>query len=185
MPAPPNLATITRDGRRVDVVAACTKIGNTLLLDRTEEAESWAETWFKSATAGWFLPCTEGRANLFWNIDGGAEWTGACVDPETGRLYVTANHVGWLISLFRDGDPPDDPRAPRTPGQVVFETACAQCHGTNRMGIATAPPLRGLRFRADDAFVTNQVRVGKNAMPAPPDMSEAEIRSKPEARKPK
>ena len=34
IPAPPNLATITRDGKRVDVVAAVTKIGNTLLLDR-------------------------------------------------------------------------------------------------------------------------------------------------------
>jgi outer membrane protein assembly factor BamB/sugar phosphate isomerase/epimerase len=34
IPAPPNLATITRDGRRVDVVTAVTKIGNTLLLDR-------------------------------------------------------------------------------------------------------------------------------------------------------
>ena len=33
--APPNLATITREGRRVDVVTATTKIGNTLLLDRT------------------------------------------------------------------------------------------------------------------------------------------------------
>ena len=34
MSAPPNLGTITRDGRRIDIVAACTKIGNTLLLDR-------------------------------------------------------------------------------------------------------------------------------------------------------
>src|SRR6185436_13438985 len=34
IPAPPNLATITRDGKRVDVVTAVTKIGNTLLLDR-------------------------------------------------------------------------------------------------------------------------------------------------------
>ena len=33
--SPPVLATITRHGRRVDVVAATTKIGNTLLLDRT------------------------------------------------------------------------------------------------------------------------------------------------------
>jgi quinoprotein glucose dehydrogenase len=32
--APPNLATITRDGRRVDVVTAVSKMGNTLLLDR-------------------------------------------------------------------------------------------------------------------------------------------------------
>jgi quinoprotein glucose dehydrogenase len=34
LPAPPNLITVTRDGRRVDAVAATTKIGNTLLLDR-------------------------------------------------------------------------------------------------------------------------------------------------------
>ena len=140
------------------------------LTDRTDEAQAWAETWFKSATTGWFLPCSEGRANLFFNIDGGAEWTGACLDPATGRLYVTANHVGWLISLFRDGDPPDDPRAPKTAGQLVYEATCAQCHATNRLGIATAPPLRGLRFRADDAFIVNQVRQGKNAMPAHPDM---------------
>jgi quinoprotein glucose dehydrogenase len=33
-PAPPNLVTITRDGRKVDVVAAVTKVGDTLLLDR-------------------------------------------------------------------------------------------------------------------------------------------------------
>jgi len=34
IPAPPNLATITRDGRRVDVVAVTTKNGDTLVLDR-------------------------------------------------------------------------------------------------------------------------------------------------------
>lgn len=33
-PAPPNLATITRDGRRIDVVVCVTKTGSTLLLDR-------------------------------------------------------------------------------------------------------------------------------------------------------
>jgi quinoprotein glucose dehydrogenase len=147
------------------------------LTGRTEAAEAWAETWFKSATTGWFQPCAEGRANLFFNIDGGAEWTGACVDPHTGRLYVTANHVGWLISLFRDGDPPHDPQAPRTAGQIVYEKTCAQCHATNKLGIATAPPLRGLRFRVDDAFITNQVRLGKNAMPAFPDMSEVDLRA--------
>ena len=34
VPSPPVLTTITRQGKRVDVVAAVTKIGNTLLLDR-------------------------------------------------------------------------------------------------------------------------------------------------------
>ncbi len=34
IPAPPNLVTLTRDGRKYDAVAQVTKIGNTLLLDR-------------------------------------------------------------------------------------------------------------------------------------------------------
>jgi quinoprotein glucose dehydrogenase len=34
IPAPPNLVTITHDGKRVDAVAQVTKQGNTLLLDR-------------------------------------------------------------------------------------------------------------------------------------------------------
>jgi glucose dehydrogenase/sugar phosphate isomerase/epimerase len=219
IPAPPNLATITHDGKRVDVVTAVTKIGNTLLLDRvtgkpifpfrlrraptsnlpgevtspyqpdpelpehfskqeftaadltdrTEEAADFALTRFKSATTGWFRPCSEGRANLLFNIDGGAEWTGACIDPATGRLYVTANHIGWLISVFRNDDPPDDPSLPRTRGQTVFETTCASCHGTNRLGIGVAPPLRGLRHRLTDAEVINQIRTGRNGMPAIPE----------------
>jgi quinoprotein glucose dehydrogenase len=229
IPAPPNLGTIIRDGKRVDVVTAVTKIGNTLLLDRvtgkpifpfrlrraptsdlrgevtspyqpdpelperfsqkeftaadltdrTEEAAEFALTRFKSATTGWFRPGSEGRANLLFNIDGGAEWTGACIDPDTGRLYVTANHIGWLITIFRDDDPPDDPGAPKTRGQLVFETTCAQCHGTNRLGIGTAPALRGLRHRLTDEAVTNQVRTGKYAMPAIPEsqLSETELKA--------
>jgi quinoprotein glucose dehydrogenase len=34
MPAPPNLVTVMHDGKRVDAVAAVSKLGNTLLLDR-------------------------------------------------------------------------------------------------------------------------------------------------------
>jgi quinoprotein glucose dehydrogenase len=229
IPAPPNLGTITRDGKRVDVVAVVTKIGNTLLLDRvtgksifpfrlrraptsdlrgevtspyqpdpelpehfskqeftaadltdrTEEAADFALGRFKSATTGWFRPGTEGRANLLFNIDGGAEWTGACIDPDTARLYVSANHIAWLITIFRDDDPPDDPRAPKTKGQTVFETICAPCHGANRLGIGTAPALRGLRHRLTDEAVTNQVRTGKYAMPAIPEnvVSEADLKA--------
>jgi quinoprotein glucose dehydrogenase len=225
--APPNLGTITRDGRKVDIVAATTKIGNTLLLDRvtgkpifpfrlrrapasdlrgevtapyqpdpelperfskmeftvadlterSEEAIEFAQTRFKSADTGFFHPCREGRPNLFLGIDGGAEWTGACIDAETGRLYVTANHMGWVISVFRDDDPPDDPNGPRTKGRDVFEATCAQCHGTNRLGIGMAPPLRGLRQRLSDDAVIKQVREGTNAMPAHPALTDLEVKA--------
>ncbi|MFO1478179.1 MAG: PQQ-binding-like beta-propeller repeat protein [Verrucomicrobiota bacterium] len=216
IPAPPNLATITRDGKRVDVVAVTTKNGDTLLLDRTTgkpifpfrmrrapasdlpgevtapyqpdvelperfakmeftaddltdrtpEAAAFAAGAFRSVTTGFFRPASLGRPNLYFGMDGGAEWSGACVDPGTGRLYVSANHIGWLVSLFRDEDPPDDPAAPKTPGRKVFEIACMQCHGPERLGIGVAPPLRGLRFRVSDEAVIQRVRTGTNGMPA-------------------
>lgn len=227
IPAPPNLCTITRDGKKVDVVAAVTKIGNTLLLDRvtgkpifpfrlrraptsdlrgevtapyqpdvelpepfakqeftasdltdrSEESADYAQTRFKSVTAGWFRPSTEGRPNLYFNIDGGAEWTGAAVDPRSARLYVTANHIGWNISLFRNDDPPFNTSWPMTAGRALYEANCAQCHATNLLGVSMAPPLRGLRQRLDFATVTNQIRTGKNAMPAHPHFTEEQVQA--------
>jgi len=224
---PPNLATITRDGRRVDVVTAVTKMGNTLLLDRvtgkpifpfrlrrapasdvpgeitwpyqpdvelpepfakleftesdltdrTEEAAEYAHSRFKGMRTGRFMPCADGQPTLLFNIDGGAEWTGACIDAETGRLYVTANHIGWAITMFRDDDPPDDDKAPKTAGQLVYEKACAICHGKDRLGVGISPPLRGLRHRMTDDAVTQQIRNGKNAMPSNPLMSETDLKA--------
>ena len=224
--APPNLATITRAGKRVDVVAVTTKNAETLLLDRvsgkpifpfrmrraptsdlpgevtapyqpnpelpepfgrieftaadltdrTPEAAESARAQFKSVTTGFFRPASLGHPNLYFGMDGGAEWSGACVDPETGRLYVSANRLGWLISVFRDDDPPEDSAAPKSHGRVVYETACAQCHGLNKMGIGVAPPLRGLRFRLSDADIVRQVRTGTNGMTSFPTMSESDLK---------
>jgi quinoprotein glucose dehydrogenase len=227
IPSPPTLATITRAGKRVDVVAVPTKNGDTLLLDRvtgkpifpfrmrraptsdlpgevtapyqpdpelperfakmeftaadltdrTPEAAEFAASRFKSATTGFFRPASAGHPNLYFGMDGGAEWSGACVDPASGRLYITANHVGWLVSVFRDEDPPENPSAPKTPGRKVYELTCAPCHGPNKMGIGVAPPLRGLRFRLADDDIIKQVRTGKNGMPAFPNLSETDLKA--------
>lgn len=219
IPAPPVLTTITRDGRRVDVVAAVTKLGNTLLLDRVtgkpvfpvrlrraptsmlpgertapyqpdlELPEPFARQVFTTnditrrtpedfdfiskrvaaASLGWFEPFTDSRPTVFFGIHGGAEWTGACVDPDTGHLYVSGNEIPWLITVFRDEpEPPFAPGAPPTRGQLHYEQLCASCHGPDRLGLATAPPLRGLARRLNDEQVVALLRTGRNLMPAAP-----------------
>ena len=147
------------------------------LTDRTPEAAEFARAQFKSVTTGFFRPASLGRPNLYYGMDGGAEWSGACVDPETGRLYVSANRLGWMISVFRDDDPPENSASPKSHGRVVYETACAQCHGLNKMGIGVAPPLRGLRFRLNNADIVRQVRTGTNGMTSFPNMSEADLQA--------
>jgi quinoprotein glucose dehydrogenase len=225
--APPNLATITRGGRRVDVVTAVSKMGNTLLLDRltgkpifpfrlrraptsdvpgeetwpyqpdvelpepfaklefteadltdrTEEAAEYARSRFKGMRTGRFMPCADGQPTLYFDVDGGAEWTGACIDAETGRLYVTANHIGWAMTMFRDDDPPYDGSAPKTTGRLIYEKTCAVCHGNEMLGVGISPPLRGLRHRMSDDAIIQQIRNGKNAMPANPLLSEPDLKA--------
>ncbi len=225
--APPNLTTITRNGKKIDVVTAVSKMGNTLLLDRvtgkpiypfrlsrvptsdvpgevtwpyqpdvelpepfakleftqadltdrTEDAADFARSRFKGMRTGRFRPCSDGIPTLLFNVDGGAEWTGACIDYDTGRLYVTANHIGWAITMFRDDDPPEDTTGPKTSGRMVYEKNCMQCHGGERMGVGISPPLRGLRHRMNDDAIVKQVRGGKNAMPANAAITETELKA--------
>lgn len=216
LPAPPNLVTITRDGRKFDAVAQVTKIGNTLLLDRTTgkplfpvpfraapasnligeetwpyqpdiplpepfakqefsrdditdrtpEARAHVEALLARATLGWFAPFEDARPNAYYGMHGGAEWTGAAVDPRTARLYVSSNHLPWLVTVFRDDDPP--PASPATRGEQAYQLYCAACHGGDRKGVGMAPPLRGIRHRMDSAALFSLIESGRNAMPPMP-----------------
>jgi quinoprotein glucose dehydrogenase len=147
------------------------------LTGRTPEAADFVASRFKSATTGFFRPASLGHPNLYFGMDGGSEWSGACVDPMTGRMYISANHIGWLVSVFRDDDPPEDSSQPKTPGRMAYEVSCAPCHGPTRLGIGVAPPLRGVRSRLSDNDVIRQVRTGKNGMPAFPKMSDTDLQA--------
>jgi quinoprotein glucose dehydrogenase len=59
----------------------------------------------------------------------------------------------------------------------VYEAACAQCHGLDKLGVGVAPPLRGLRFRLTEEQIVQQVRTGKNGMTAFPTMSQADLKA--------
>ena len=221
IPAPPLLTTITRDGKKVDVVAAVSKIGNTILLDRVSgkpvfpfrlrrapvstvpgeltapyqpdvelpqpfarqdytladapdrdpEVRDLALSQLKSLQFGWFQPVSHRKMTVFYNVHGGAEWTGACADPTSGRLYVTSNQVPWLMSLIANDEPSEDLKAPPTAGRKVYEQTCLQCHGTDRNGVGVAPALRGLRQRLKDSDVLALLKSGRGLMPVAPPMN--------------
>jgi quinoprotein glucose dehydrogenase len=216
IPAPPNLVTVTHNGRRVDAVAQVTKLGNTLLLDRTSgrplftyrlrrapssnlpgeitapyqpdlelpqpftrqvfsledvtnitpESHAFVLKTVRTATYGWFEPPNLTKPLIFYAVHGGAEWTGASVDPTTGWLYVSANEIPWIESLSRSVPEVErDPDQAPTPGQILFSQRCAVCHGDHMEGKGMVPSLLGLKRRSTDAQVSALLTMGRNAMP--------------------
>lgn len=216
IPAPPNLVTVMRDGKKVDAVAQVTKIGNTLLLDRvtgkplypfrlrrapvsklpgevtwayqpdvelpepfarqeftpaqitqrTDEARDYITQIVNKANHGWFEPFEENKATIFYGLHGGAEWTGAAVDPARGLLYVSANEMAWSITVVKAVEVRRDPSLPKSRGQQLYEERCLQCHGPNLQGNGMAPPLLGVEARVKEEDIRALLKTGRNLMPA-------------------
>ena len=71
-----------------------------MLTTRTPEAHKWALDEFRKFRNG-DVRAVRGRQDtvIFPGYDGGAEWGGSAVDPETGILYVNANDIAWTGAL--------------------------------------------------------------------------------------
>lgn len=228
LPAPPNLTTITRNGKKYDVVTAVTKLGNTLILDRVsgkpiyefrlrrapvsrlpgertqpyqpaiERPEPFARQEFtlddvtdispESTTAvmgkihpagmttrvnfGWFETFEPGKPTLFYGIHGGAEWTGACIDPENSLLYVTSNQIAWMPTVnFSLGQTGIEAARKHVNGYSIYQKYCTQCHGPDRTGTGMAPPLLAVRFKMDRHQIASILSQGKNLMPPFPQLT--------------
>jgi quinoprotein glucose dehydrogenase len=145
------------------------------ITDLNPAAHAFVEQAMSRANLGWFAAFEAAKPTAFYGLHGGAEWTGACFDPRTGRLYVSANSLPWMVTVFRDDDAP--PAKPPTPGEQVYQQFCAACHGPDRIGVGTAPPLRGLRHRMKDEEVRTLWKTGRNLMPPQPLLTEDQQRS--------
>jgi len=103
---------------------------------------------------------------------GGAEWTGACFDPESELLYVSATELPSIVKITRKNRPlVNETKLVSTPGRKVYETFCIACHGPNRQGVGVAPSLLGLTSRLKDQEVRNLIPKGRGAMPPLPILS--------------
>ena len=105
-----------------------------MLTNRNPEAHAWAEKEFKTFRSdGLFVPFSVDRQTVnFPGFDGGAEWGGPAVDPHTGVIYINANDLAWTGGLTEN--------KPGSPGQVLYQTQCAICHGGDRQGNPPAFP---------------------------------------------
>lgn len=133
--------------------------------ERNAEAHDEVLKRVQGANFGWFEPFEENKPTVLYGFHGGAEWTGAAFDPQHGRLYVSANNIPWIVTVYQPDTIQHDPNAPPTRGQQIYAEHCAKCHGPDRFGTGMNPPLQGLSRRLDDAAVLALLKTGRGVMP--------------------
>ncbi|MGA2096576.1 MAG: PQQ-binding-like beta-propeller repeat protein [Candidatus Acidiferrum sp.] len=141
-----------------------------MLTNRTPEAHQWAlEHFRKFRSEGQFVPFSVGKDTvIFPGFDGGAEWGGPAVDPQTAILYVNANEMAWTGALAQNTGE-NSPRG-------LYMSQCSVCHGENMSGSPPAmPSLVGAGDRLSGAQIATNIKNGKGRMPAFPNLDDEQI----------
>jgi quinoprotein glucose dehydrogenase len=137
-----------------------------MLTTRTPAAHAWAVAELqKYRNGGLFVPLAVGTQTIvFPGFDGGAEWGGSAVDPETGWLYVNANDLAWSGSLA--------PNEPAVNARGVYQQQCSACHRDDFAGTPPQiPSLIGVGARHSRAELADVIRKGAGRMPGFPNLS--------------
>jgi quinoprotein glucose dehydrogenase len=144
-----------------------------MLTNRTPEAHAFAlDAFRKFRSEGQFVPPGLGVDTvIFPGFDGGAEWGGSALDPETGVIYINANDIAWTANMAEN-------HVAGASGRQLYLGNCAGCHGD---GLAGAPPqipaLSDLQGRKTAAEITAVVRQGAGRMPSFPGLSDGETQA--------
>lgn len=145
-----------------------------LLTQRTPEMHKWALDRFRTfRSEGQFVPFSLDKPTvIFPGFDGGAEWGGSALDPETGILYVNANDIAWTGQLAENTTAENQQNTPK----VLYTSQCAVCHGETMAGSPPAIPALttvGQRMSAKDIALT--LRSGKGRMPGFANLSDDQL----------
>lgn len=141
-----------------------------LLTDRTPEVHQWALEKFRTfRSEGQFVPFGVGKDTIiFPGYDGGAEWGGPAVDPETGIIYVNANEMAWTGALAENTGE-NSPKG-------IYLSQCAVCHGEKMAGSPPAiPALIGIADRISWKQIATTIKNGKGRMPGFPNLTDDQV----------
>ena len=140
------------------------------LTTRTPEAHAWALQRFESMRSeGQFVPPSVDKETVvFPGYDGGAEWGGSALDPNTRILYVNSNDVAWTATLTTNSG--------ENSGRQIYLRNCAVCHGDSRAGAPPQiPSLIDIGHKRSESYIKSIVRQGAGRMPGFPTLKTAEV----------
>ncbi len=141
----------------------------------SKEANQFVATQIKDARLGsiFIPPSTEGVVQ-FPGTRGGGEWGGASVNPETGIMYVNANEIPMFITMSQVKHLEQNESMIAKGKRIYTMNNCTMCHGADREGSLSFPPLQNLSKKLSEKYVSDLLVTGKGQMPAFPGISEEE-----------
>ena len=137
---------------------------------RTPAAHDWAVKTLRTLRSdGQFLPFTVGQQTIiFPGFDGGAEWGGPAIDPVKDVIYINATEMAWTGGLV--------PSKSSSPGEALYQSQCAMCHGMDRAGSPPAfPSLVNIANRMPNEKVVTAIQHGVGRMPSFPNIEGAHL----------
>lgn len=167
-PAPVNIAPFIRQELRVENI-------NRVVPDSSYQELLQRFQQLKQGPA--FTPPSL-RGTIVMALNGGAEWGGPSIDPETGILYINANEMPWIIAMKKniaDQKNFHDNMSYYQAGSMIYSTHCRSCHGEDRKGAGPVPSLESLQLRMQEKEFRQLVRSGRRMMPAFSSLGENEM----------
>lgn len=156
--------------------------GESMITDISPEAHQFALNKAKQLEWGSIYQPTSLKGIVMMpGIRGGAEWSGACVDMETGMMYVGINDIPNIVELEEKKDDREGLSGmPVTKaGEVLYKRNCAVCHGNERQGTSNFPPLLHVAQKLKPDDVGKKLQRAQGMMPSfntmPPEDKEAII----------
>ncbi|MBI2432168.1 MAG: PQQ-binding-like beta-propeller repeat protein [Candidatus Hydrogenedentes bacterium] len=138
-----------------------------LVTDRAPEARAFVLERLRRARSGpAFVPPSFEGTVIFPGFDGGGEWGGAAVDPETDLLYVNASEMPWLLTMYDVTEGAGG--LMQAVGARTYAQNCVFCHGIDLKGdpLREFPPIQDLRAKFSIDQMCALVRDGRNRMPS-------------------
>jgi quinoprotein glucose dehydrogenase len=123
-----------------------------------------------------FTPPSREGTVVLPGFDGGGEWGGAAVDPESATIYVNASDVPWIAAMRDAARIPLSPNRARS-GGALFAAMCARCHGADRRGGERGPSLVRVAMRLPVHQALSALDWGRGFMPSFSALPETDKRS--------
>lgn len=108
-----------------------------------------------------YAPPSQEGTLIFPGYDGGAEWGGPALDPESQWLFVNTNEMPWVLTMV-----PQIENTKNQSAEQLYSTNCLSCHGDHFKGGDHVPSLIGLKKRFSPEEVIQLIKSGKRMMPA-------------------